>query len=384
MHLSVDALHRGGADAPVVIWRNPRVVLRVPPQPPAPDEPVAVTRARVPGPIVETRSLRSVLPADVVGAPRVRHESGRHAHRPRRLRRPRGHLLRDRRACQRVRRRTPCRCRTRAGPRVRRPRDGGRHGDRASAGAGATRLPGRPGERGLSHLPCRHRRVPRADAAELARGGEPGRQGSGAGAVRQHLQQPRARRLRHDGQVPAHRRLLHPQHRRRQGPHSPRGGLGRSVRIVAVPRRVPRHAAGPLRREGGEPDDRGDDAGPHRGAAGGRAAAGAVAPRAPPGGDAGHASRGAGPCRRCAGACESRLAASTHARGAAIAPRVLSHGPHDARARPRRGDAGVAGAHPDVAVLPVPARGSAARHGNAAERLGDREPPQLLPLVLDP
>ena len=66
VHLSVDALHRGGADAPVVIWRNPRVVLRVPPQPPAPDEPVAVTRARVPGPIVETRSLRSVLPADVV------------------------------------------------------------------------------------------------------------------------------------------------------------------------------------------------------------------------------------------------------------------------------------------------------------------------------
>ncbi len=42
----------------------------------------------------------------------------------------------------------------------------------------------------------------------------PGRQGPGAGAVRQHLQQPRARRVRHQGQVPAHRRLLHPQHRR--------------------------------------------------------------------------------------------------------------------------------------------------------------------------
>ena len=66
VHLSIDALHRGGSEAPVVIWRNPRVVLRVAPKPPAADEPAAVTRARVPGPIVETRTLRSVLPADVV------------------------------------------------------------------------------------------------------------------------------------------------------------------------------------------------------------------------------------------------------------------------------------------------------------------------------
>ena len=66
VHLSVDALQRSGAGAPVVIWRNPRVVLRVAPQPPAPNEPAAATRARVPGPIIETRSLRSVLPAEVV------------------------------------------------------------------------------------------------------------------------------------------------------------------------------------------------------------------------------------------------------------------------------------------------------------------------------
>ena len=65
VHLSVDALHRGTGDAPVVIWRNPRVVLRVAPAPPAANEPVAVTRLRVPGPIVETRSLRSVLAPDV-------------------------------------------------------------------------------------------------------------------------------------------------------------------------------------------------------------------------------------------------------------------------------------------------------------------------------
>ena len=48
-----------------MIWRNARVVLRTAPPPPAADEPAAVTRMRVPGPIVETRSLRSVLPPDV-------------------------------------------------------------------------------------------------------------------------------------------------------------------------------------------------------------------------------------------------------------------------------------------------------------------------------
>lgn len=66
VHLSVDALHRGSAAVPTVIWRNARVVLRSPPPPPpATPEPAAVARLRVPGPIVETRSLRSVLPADV-------------------------------------------------------------------------------------------------------------------------------------------------------------------------------------------------------------------------------------------------------------------------------------------------------------------------------
>jgi len=62
VHLSVDPLHGQGA---TVIWRNARVVLRTAPPPPAANEPAAVTRMRVPGPIVETRSLRSVLPADV-------------------------------------------------------------------------------------------------------------------------------------------------------------------------------------------------------------------------------------------------------------------------------------------------------------------------------
>lgn len=66
VHLSVDALHQGTADAPAIIWRNARVVLRTPPAPPTGPEPAAVARARVPGPIVETRPLRRVLaPADV-------------------------------------------------------------------------------------------------------------------------------------------------------------------------------------------------------------------------------------------------------------------------------------------------------------------------------
>ncbi len=64
VQLSVDALHAGPGAAPAVIWRNPRVVLRTAPLPPA-DEPLVVTLRRPPGPIVSTRPLRSVLPADV-------------------------------------------------------------------------------------------------------------------------------------------------------------------------------------------------------------------------------------------------------------------------------------------------------------------------------
>ena len=51
-----------------------------------------------------------------------------------------------------------------------------------------------------------------APAAELARRSESRGQGSGAGAVRQHLQQPRARRVRAEGEVPAQRQVLHRQH----------------------------------------------------------------------------------------------------------------------------------------------------------------------------
>ena len=54
VHLTFDALHKRRRRRPVVIWRNPRVVLRTPAPPPDPFEPAAITRARVPGPILKT------------------------------------------------------------------------------------------------------------------------------------------------------------------------------------------------------------------------------------------------------------------------------------------------------------------------------------------
>jgi len=66
VQLSVTALHASPGSAPVVIWRNPRLVLRAAPPLPAPDEPAAVTLRRQPGPIQKELPLRSVLPADDV------------------------------------------------------------------------------------------------------------------------------------------------------------------------------------------------------------------------------------------------------------------------------------------------------------------------------
>ncbi|BCS34389.2 hypothetical protein TBR22_A36190 [Luteitalea sp. TBR-22] len=65
VHLAVDALRAPGTAAPVVIWRDARVVLRTPPPAPKPDDTPAIIRARQPGPIVSSRPLREVLaPAD--------------------------------------------------------------------------------------------------------------------------------------------------------------------------------------------------------------------------------------------------------------------------------------------------------------------------------
>ena len=88
----------------------------------------------------------------------------------------------------------------------------------------------RPAEHRLRDVPRQHGGVRRAAAAELARRGESGRQGSGAGAVRQHLQQPRARRVRAEGEVPAQRQVLHREHGRRRRSRAAQPGLERSVR----------------------------------------------------------------------------------------------------------------------------------------------------------
>jgi hypothetical protein len=65
VHLTFDALHKGSG-TPVVIYRNPRVALRTPATLPQPFEPVAITRQRVPGPVLKTFPLRDILPASEI------------------------------------------------------------------------------------------------------------------------------------------------------------------------------------------------------------------------------------------------------------------------------------------------------------------------------
>ena len=65
VHLTFDVLNRG-TGTPVVVWRNPRVVLRTPASLPGPFEPIAITRTRVPGPILKTFPLREILPASEI------------------------------------------------------------------------------------------------------------------------------------------------------------------------------------------------------------------------------------------------------------------------------------------------------------------------------
>ena len=65
VHFTFDAVHKG-AGTPAVVWRNPRVVLRTPASLPGPFEPIAITRTRVPGPILKTFPLREILPASEV------------------------------------------------------------------------------------------------------------------------------------------------------------------------------------------------------------------------------------------------------------------------------------------------------------------------------
>ncbi len=63
--------------------------------------------------------------------------------------------------------------------------------------------------------------------------------------------------------------------------------------------------------------------------------------------------------------------------------RVLPHVAQHAAPRSRRGDPGAPRAHPDVAVVPLSPRGITSPHRDEAGRLGDRQPAQLLPVVVD-
>ena len=268
VHLTFDVLHKGSG-TPVVIYRNPRVALRTPASLPQPFEPVAITRKRVPGPVLKTFPLRDILPASEIarlqfgvsvdGTPvgpndfaatgplklelNVDHEGYlAELHTDVELGANRDAVIR---VMLNARPDGPSRV---AGQRV-------FVGDTASAGYKTFRA-------GIAEFvammpPNSHGEANPADTTRCR-------------AVRQHLQQPRARRLRDQGEVPAHRRLLHEEHGRRRGARRARARLDGSLRLVAVPRRLPRHAARSLRREDGQPQDRGHDAGADRRAAGGR------------------------------------------------------------------------------------------------------------------
>ena len=203
--------------------------------------------------------------------------------------------------------------------------------DRAG-GLAARRQPARPPrrseERGLRGVPREHRRVRVAAAAELARRGQSRGQGSGPAAIRQHLQQPRARRVRAEGEVPAQRPVLHREHGGRRRSRAAESGLERPLRIVAVPRRVSRHAGRSLRAEAEEPPDTGPGRRPDRGAARRRQAARHVAARSLRRGDEGADARPARSRRRCARVRQPRLAPAADGGREGESARVLSEVPH--------------------------------------------------------
>ena len=139
-------------------------------------------------------------------------------------------------------------CRARQGQERRRARDDLRSRRKARrATRGQRVILGDPQERRLRDVSRQHGRIRVAPAAELARRGQSRGQGSGPAAIRQHLQQPRARCVRAEGEVPAQRQVLHRQHGGRRRSRAAESGVERPLRIVAVPRCLPRHAGRSLR-----------------------------------------------------------------------------------------------------------------------------------------
>ena len=155
---------------------------------------------------------------------------------------------------------------------------------------------------------------------------------------------------------------------------------------MAVPRRVPGHAARPLRREGREPQDRGHD-GSARGGPARRGAppAGPVPARALRRRPAGARARGTWPRDRRSRVRQPRLAAAARTGRAGEPARVLRVATVRSSPRPRSERPGAPRPRPDVARFPLPHRGCARRrHRSGSRRLGDGEPDELLPLVVDP
>ncbi len=143
-------------------------------------------------PVLSTTQLTRAAFAGSGGGAGVRHESRRHAARTRRFRDDRHRLVRRRRAAGHQSCEFQARSRAWQGPKRRRAADVVRRARGYLARRATARADGRPRKPRLQDVPRQHGRVRRVAAAELARRGEPGRQGSGAGPVRQHLQQSRA------------------------------------------------------------------------------------------------------------------------------------------------------------------------------------------------
>ncbi len=69
VYLAFTTVNPGASVKPVVIWRNPRVITRTAVPPPAGAPPAAAGRGRGPaGPVLSSKPLREVVPADVVAA----------------------------------------------------------------------------------------------------------------------------------------------------------------------------------------------------------------------------------------------------------------------------------------------------------------------------
>ena len=242
---------------PVIVWRNPRIVTGARLQAAAPGPPTRPRRApraagaRRPDPL--DAPLRAVLPADAAASLKFGTSLDGSTDRARRLRDERHRLVHDPAAA--------------AGTVAELQVDAELGSDRnavirvmisdrpegSARDASQRAFLGDPSSAGYKTF--------RAGIAEYVAllppnshgEAEPRRQGSGAAAVRQHLQQPRARRVRAEGQVPAQRSVLHQQHRRRRRSRAARPGMERSVRVVAVSRCLSRHADRPLRPDADEP-----------------------------------------------------------------------------------------------------------------------------------